>query len=50
MTKCKLFQIETYLFAITLSRNPIISLQSVSLDKIVYEHRNLSHNKKSAEA
>ena len=49
MTNCKQIVDVPYCFVVTLSRNPVISLQSVRIDKIVYEHRHSRSNKKSAE-
>lgn len=46
MTKCKHIKDKTCYFTVTLTRNPIISLQSVSFAKIVYEHTYFRSNKK----
>ena len=46
MTNCKLITNIPCRFVITLSCNPAISLQSVRIDKIVYEHRRFRGNKK----
>lgn len=47
MTKCKQIKDKTCHFAVTLTRNPTISLQSVSFAKIVYEHTYFRSNKKN---
>ena len=47
MTNCKLITNIPCRFVITLSCNPAISLQSVRIDKIVYEHRHFRGNKKN---
>ena len=46
MTKCKFTEAILCLFANTLPQNPIISLQSVSCNKIVFEHRHSYNHKK----
>ena len=48
MTKCKVLQSNSSLFAVTLRRNPVILLQSVIWGKIVYGHMDYYHNKNSA--
>ena len=48
MTKCKLIKDKTCHFAITLTRNPAVSLQSVSFSIIVHEHTHFDSDKKNA--